>query len=304
MGKFFTEKQISKISLKEYWLKIEKEYLDLKELIEKYSTSGYATTKEIEKIAKLKSKKRELSLQYAQIRQIYSSLGDIEIKEDMIDTLRETFDSSKCRYGTICLKKETIQSIYEISELFPELSKDALLSISSIYIKDLFDKYSLIETLAIMIRKEGMEDKTFEEFMDKTTKLADQEDKKYDEVAWYIRIHCGEYPYDFVRSFEKFVKEHHISWEKFYKSLPSPELILKDQMELKELSLRTKECWSICQPITFQMLEDYLDGDTLLSEFEEQPAYYVSPYIGKQPTSFTKTDFLESIKEKQKQLKK
>lgn len=300
MKKYFKEKQSKKISLKDYWIQVEKEYKEFEEMLKKYHTTGYITLDGLE----LESKQKALSLRYARIKHIYSSLGDVLISEEMIDTLCETFDSSKCRYGTICLKSETIKTMYEISEMFPELSKEALLLISREYIKDLFDEHSLIEILAIMLRKDGSEDSTFEKFMDKVLKLADSKDKKYSDVAWYIRIHCGEYTYDFVRHFEKFVKEHHISWERFYECLPSPELILKDQLELKKVAKRAKDCWGICDPITFQMLEDYLDGDIELSKYEEQPSYYISTSVGRIKTTFTKTQFIESIEEKQNVLKR
>lgn len=304
MKKYFKEEQMLKISLQDYWIKIEKEYQKLEEQLKKYCTDKYVSEKERILIDELKFKKRELSLYYTRVKHIYRSLGDIQIREDMIDILCETFDSSKCRYGTICLKRETIQTMYEISEMFPELSKEALLFIDRIYIKDLFDKYSLIEVLAIMIRRDGTEDSTFEKFMDKVIELAEKEDKKYNYVAGHIRIYCGEYTYDFVRHFENFVKEHHISWERFCECLPSPKIILKDQLELKAIISKTKECSQVCKPITFQMLEDYLDGDIELSNYEEKPSYYVNTYGRKIPTTFTKTDFIESIKERQRVLKK
>ena len=301
MKQYFKEEG-TKTSLEQYWLKIDKEYQRIEEELKKHCTGGYVMEKEMRLIRELETKKRELFLHYSRVRHIYSSLGDVQIREDMIDTFIEAFDSSKCRYGTICLKTETIKMIYEISEMFPKLSAKSLLLIHRIYIKDLFDKYSLIDVLTIMICKDGMEDSTFEKFIDEVTKLADKEDKKYSDVAWYIRIHCGEYTYDFVRHFEKFVQKHHISWERFCECLPSPELILKDQLELKKLSIKSKDCWMTCTPITFQMLEDYLDGDIELSGYEEQPSYCI--YGEKIPTSFTKTDFIDGIKESQKILKR
>jgi len=304
MKKYFKEEQSKKISLQEYWFKTEKEYKEIEEKLKKYQASTYLPTEVYQLITELKSKKSALSLKHARIKHIYSSLGDVQISEDMIDTICETFNISKCRYGTICLKPDSIKAIYEISEMFPELSKESILSISKQYIKDLFDKYSLIETLAVMIRKEGTEDSTFEKFMDTILKLADKEDKKYDDVAWYIRIYCGEYTYDFVKHFEKFVKEHHISWEHFSECLPSPELMLKDQLQLKEMAIKSKDCWDTCDPITFQMLEDYLDGDKELSQYKEQPLYYISTSDKKTPTTFTKTQFIESIQEKQISIKK
>ena len=302
MKKYFKDEPSSKLSLSEYWMQIVKEYQEIAEKIRVCSCKVCPTQEELALIYELKSKQRGLSLTHARMKLIYSSLGDIQISKDMLDTICETFDSSKCRYGTICLKPETIKGIYEISEIFPELSREAILLISREYIKDLFDMYSLVETLAIMLRKEGKEDTAFEKFMDVVLKFADEEEKKYNEVAGYIRIYCGQYTYDFVRHFERFVKEHHISWTRFLECLPSPELILKDQLELNDLARKTKDCWGICEPITFKMLEDYLDGDTKLKDYEEQPSYYISTYVGKVPTSFTKTQFIESIQENQKVL--
>ena len=107
----------------------------------------------------------------------------------------------------------------------------------------------------------------------------------------------------YFSAFEKFIKEHHISWERFCECLPSPEIILKDKMELKEVGKRAKDCWGVCTPITFQMLEDYLDGDEELAHYDEQPSYYISTYGGKTDTTFTKTDFLKSIRKEQQKIK-
>jgi len=301
--KYFKEEQMEKRSLSEFLTKIETEYKEVEEELKKHQTGGYVERDVMSLIYKLESKKRELSLPYARIKHIYSSLGDVQISEELVETLFETFDSSKCRYGTTCLKPETIKSIYELSELFPELSKEALVEISREYIKDLFDDHSLIETLAVMLRKDGTQDSTFEKFMDIVKKLGDKEDKKYSDVAWHISQHCRQYPYEFVRHFEQFVKEHHISWEKFCECLPTPEIILRDQMELREVARRSKDCWGMCTPITFQMLEDYLDGDMELSEFDEQPSYYISISGRKTYTPFTKTEFLKSIKKEQEKVK-
>lgn len=280
MQKYFKEEKKEKFSLKYYWEQIELAY-------QKLESEG---------------KKTKLSHKHVQIKHIYSSLGDVMISEKQLETICETFNSSRCRYGTICLKGETIRDIYKITELFPELSKEAILWISKEYIKDLFDKYSLIENLAIMLREYGMKDSTFEKFMNEVDILAYKEEKIYSEVASYIRMYCGQYSYDFVRHFERFVKEHHISWQRFRECLPSPELILKDQVELLALARRAKDCFGICDPITFQMLEDYLDGDTELKDYCEQPYYFISTQTGKVDTSFTKTQFIESIE--QEQLKK
>lgn len=295
MKKYFKEKVEQKISLLEYYQKTEKEYLDVKKQVEEKSKEGYSS-----ELYKLERLKEDLRLKYARVAHIYKALGEIEISEELINTICKTFDSSKCRYGTICIKLDTVREIYEIATLFPELSEEAILEISREYIKDLFDEYSLIETLCMILRKEGCEDAVFEKFMGIVKDFADKEDKKYENEAWHLRIYYGEYSYDFIKNFEEFIKKHHITCARLGEVVPEPEMFLKDQIHLKEVSRRSKDCWGSCKPITFQMLESYLDGDVELSEFEEQPSYYATNTGIKDPTSITKTEFLESIKEKQK----
>lgn len=288
--KYFKETNDEKtIKLSDYLKEVEKELEELKKITDSYL---------------LISKRQETELKYRRIKHILESIEDVEILPSTIDAICDTFDRSKCRYGSICEKKETVKAIYEISILFPELTKEALLEISREYIRDLFEEYSLIEILSMMLRKEGISDETFKKFMDLVKDYGDKEEKIYDDIAWHIRIGLGYYSYDFIKHFEKFIKQHHISLEHFYDSLPEVDFILRDQLELKEVSKKAKDCWGMCDPITFQMLEDYLDGDTKLTRFEEQPYYYISTTKTKIPTSYTKQDFITSIQSKHKKLEK
>lgn len=278
--KYFQEERLPKMSLKEYFEKVEKKYEEMSE-----------------------GKKQEFRLTYARARHIYNALGDIEIREDMIQTFGEMYDPSKCRYGSTCVQPATTQTIYGISEMFPELTKEALVLISRLYIKDMFEDYSLIEKLAIAIRREGAKDETFEKFMDEVTKIADKEDAKYNEVASKIPVYFDEYPYDFIKHFQKVVKDHHVSWDKFCKSIPSAELVCKDYIFLKQYISQFREFSSIPSPMSKRMFEDYLAGDTTLSQYDEQPMYTVSRievgFSQSTPVPFTRTEMLESIEKKQ-----
>lgn len=295
MSIYFKEKLDTKISLTEYLSKVELEYKTLEKELEKYKN----------KISyDLQTKKEKITLKYAQIKHIYEVLGDIEISKEMIETICKSFYPSKCRYGTICLKKDSIKTLYEISELFPELSEEAILSISKEYIKDLFDNYSLIEKLSIMIRKHGQQDSTFESFIQIVRELADIEEIKYEDEAKDIGFYYGQYSYKFITYFQKFIKQHHITCRKFGESLPDVELFFKDEIHLKEIVSHTRECLDYCIPISYQMYEDYLDGETELLKFPEQPAYYISISGTKIPTTFTKEEFLNKISQKQKIFKK
>ena len=285
MEKYFLEEKVEKISLGEYFKEIEEQ---LDELKKKHSCEGDW---------KLESSIRDLSKKYVRVKHIYGSLGDVLITEDLIDVLCGSFDWHNKKYGTTVFKDETIKGMYGISEMFPELSKSALTCISDEYIRDLFDKYYLVESLAVLLRRDGINDATFEKYMCLVQEKAKVEDSKYKNVQWNIRIHYGHYPYQFVRHFEEFVFQHHIEWEQFCESVPSPEIFYKDCIDLKKFSCSTKDCWGSCSPISFQMLEDYLEGDTELSKFDEQPYYYVSSSSDKKFSTFTKSEFIGSIKE-------
>ncbi len=279
MSKYLKEKE-EKVKLTDYLVDVEKEYEDHK--------NSYSD---------------KWKLHLVRIKHILSALGEVEISKEIVEAICKSFDSSKCRYGTICLKKDTIRALYEISELFPELSGEAILCISKEYIKDLFEKYSFVEALCMMFRREGISDSTFEKFMDLVKSKGDEEDKKYDTEASHLRMFYGEYPYAFIQHFQKFIKQHHITLSKFGDSIPDPEFILKDQVQLKEISMRAKDCWDCCAPVSYSMIEDYLDGDLELTNFEEQPTYYISNIAGGIPTTFTKTDFLNCVKEKEERQK-
>lgn len=304
MKKYFKEEEQEKISLSEYVQKIETEYKRVEEELEKISSERDIPEGRYDLRYKLAAKKRELTKRIEKVKYLYQTLEDVQIPEERIETLEKTLDSSECRYGTTCLKKETIKDMYEICMMFPELTEEAILEISKIYIKDLFEGYSLIETLSMLIRKEGKEDVVFEKFIETATELADKEDKKYKEEANKLAFFYGEYSYNFITHFQKYMQEHHISLKEVGDSIPSVELISKDELQLKEIITNSKDCWMICAPLSFQMFEDYLDGDHKLSFFEEQPSYYLSAISRKIPTTFTKEQFLESIKQREKTRKR
>lgn len=276
MSKYFKETQEQKIKLSDYFKEVELKYSE---------------------------DERGKSLEYVRIKHIYDSLGDVAISKEMIDTICKTFSSGKCRYGTVCLKKESVQALYEISKMFPELSEEALIMISREYIDDLFKEYSLLEVLSMMLRKDGVVDSTFESFMEYIKEKALILETKYKQDAEKFKYYFRHYSYDFVMYFEKFMREHHITFEKIAESTPDYELFLKDQLQLREMSKKYRECWAIGTPVSYEMLEQYLDGDTELSKYPEEISYYLSISKETIPASFTKTQFLEDI-EKQKSRRK
>lgn len=243
-------------------------------------------------------------LKWHRAKGIHKALGDVEMTEETFEGICSTFSISECRYGLTCLSSDTIRALFEITEIFPMLTKEAIKEIGTFYIKDLFEEYSLIPTLSVMFHKEGTTDATFEKFMKYTESCADEIDKKYSEGEYKVKTFLREYSYDFVEHFSKFIVKHHIKFSDFKDSLPSPELFLRDLQTLQEVRRTSRECWSSCDPISYTMLEDYWILDPELKGHVEEPEYSYSLIGRKVSAPFTKTEFLEQIKGKQKVLKK
>ncbi len=302
MKKYFKTYESEKISLSDYVKESKEELTKFMGELQSYKRIEDPDIETYTKIYKLERLIKEQDLKRARIKHILKCLGDVSISRDGIEAICEIFASTEYKYGTVCLKAETINGIYEITEMFPEFTKEALLSIGNEYIKDLFDKYSLIETLCVKLKKEGSEDSTFESFMKKVKKFALQEQKKYETEAYYLGVYYGYYSFSFIQHFQEFIKKHHITCEQFGRSLPDVQIILQDELQLREIELKSKECFVSCFPLSYQMLESYLDGNIELAEYPDEAEYLVSIYGKKFKTTFTKAEFLESIKKKETSL--
>ena len=90
----------------------------------------------------MKSDLSKLSNKLVRVNYLYKILGNVLISEENIDTLCETLNVSKCRYKSVCLRSDSVKAMYAIIEMFPELTKEAIATISREYIKDLFDNFS------------------------------------------------------------------------------------------------------------------------------------------------------------------
>lgn len=294
MSKYFRIEKEEEIKISEVVERESKEVESLGKRIEELEKSSKLSSE----IYSLQRKVKDLKYRSLCLEHITKILGDISIEPSRLEALITCLDVSLCRYKRVCLKEETLKGIYEISTLFPELSSEAIKEIGKEYISDLFKDYDLTTELALMIRKEGSSDETFDKFMDLTKSYAEVLEKKYKDEAWKLEIYYGYYSHSFITHFKKFMVDHHISLEQMTSSLVSPMLILEDELKLKEISSKARECFMVCQPISFQMTEDYLMGDYDLERFSEQPFYYISIYGKEIPTTFTKTEFLESLTKK------
>jgi len=279
--KYFSEVKKEKLSLKSYFEEIEGEYKSISKKDKSSITFEERMTKDL----------------YYKLKLIYTTLGDVEISKDMIEVFLSMFACTS-RYGSIKFKPDTIKTVYDISEKFPELTSLALKEIYEEYIKDLFDEFSLVEVLEYYILKYGKEDKTFEMYMELVLKYADEVEKKYKYEAENLFYGHGEYTFDFVVHFKKFIVQHHITLKRFCDCVPSAEIFFEDQKLLLSLSRKSKDCYVTSLPVTFEMLEDYLDGDEELSYFKEESTYHISTTGERILAPISKSKFLKAIKEK------
>lgn len=234
-----------------------------------------------------------------QIEYIMSILGDEEMPKDVMDAICDSFNSSLCRYGSECMMPYTVRELYQISKIFPELSKEALVAISREYIKDLFDEHDLIKVLAMLLRTDGINDETFEKFMTYVQEKAKKAESKYKDEAWSFEMAYGsECSYNFVTHFKTFMIQHHIPFSKISTSLPEYELIRADERHLSQIMRKAKDCWGVCDPISYQLLEDYLTDEDAFAKTGETFSYTLSAYAKSEPATFTKSDFIESIQRK------
>ena len=73
----------------------------------------------------------------------------------------------------------------------------------------------------------------------------------------------------------------------------------KDEKQLLDFSTRTRIYMSVCYPMSYKLIEAMIK-DKELSTYPEDFTYTASPTGVRIPLTFTKTEFIESIKKKQK----
>lgn len=240
---------------------------------------------------------------YTSGRDIYEAeylieiLGDIDLPSYVISVLCDCFHSFGGRYS-VRSDDETIKGIYEIWQEYEFLSSSALDSIAFIYIKDLFDKYSLKEKLGEYISLYGMSDDTFEKYYSHIKECADELQEDY--IIDAKKLEDDEFIKDsysdrFIKYLIFDIKFKHYSIDKILECLPSPELVKKDEKQLDEIVRRSHDYFGACYPTSYSMTSDLVKYGKL-DFYDEQPSYYVSISKKSIPTTFTKTDFLESTK--------
>jgi len=228
-------------------------------------------------------------------RHIMGIIGDVEFDEKTYDLFLRQFDCFGGKYNVLS-KKETIKGIYDISQKYPYLSPAALDEIWFEYINDLFEEYSLKDALEQFIEKYGKTEKALFSYLHYIEEIAEEYNKKFHIEAAKLSVFCEGYGPELIKHLQYLIKSQHVTADKVMDSLPSLKLIYKDNMQLGEIMSQTRIFLGACNPISYQMI-DCLATEDNLDRFPEQPKYCING--GKTiDATFTKQEFLDSIKEK------
>lgn len=224
---------------------------------------------------------------------IMDILGDVSLDEETYEVFMSEFQSFGGRYD-VRVKPETIEGIYEITKKYPKLSSKAIEEIWFIYIKDLYEEYSLTDMLGKYIEHHGQTDEAVQAYLDFVERKAIELDASFIEEAKALDTYKEEYGKSFIEQLQYTMRSQHIHLEDILKALPTSELVKKDQEQLSDIAFKTRCFMGMCLPISHQMTISLATGSKL-DYYPDQPAYVVSG--GKTfDTTFTKQEFLDSIK--------
>lgn len=274
MSKYFIEKKEEKILLSKFVEELEKQKVIC------------------EKEGKYFSDERTI----LEAKQIIKYLGDVELPKSIIRELCSQFHSFGGKYDVIG-EEETIQRAYKIYLTYPELSARGLSKIIFVYIKDLFDKYSFVELLRKFIKVMGATDDTLEIYCQYVDRKGEELQKEYEKKVIKLDEYKEEYGEKYIDYLKSLVLRRHDDVEKIISCMPSSEIIKSDEKQLLELAQHSRVFFGVGYPTSYLMTK-YLSEKDDLSLFEEQPSYYIDVLDKKIDTSFTKQDFLDSLKQK------
>ena len=237
----------------------------------------------------------------ARIKYIMDIIGDVELDEDTYRLFMRKFDSFGGKYD-VRTKKETIKGVYEILQAYPFLTANSIDEIWFVYIHDLFEAYDLKEELGRYFECYGKTEKALDYYLGYVDEIANEYNKQFYKDAARLSEYCQGYNQSLIEHLQYIIKNQHVSLESILSSLPSKELIAEDKKQLSEIVRETRIFFGACQPISYQMIERLATGEGLDS-FPEQPQYCICGTTIIDAT-FTKQEFLDSIKEKQAEKEK
>lgn len=114
----------------------------------------------------------------------------------------------------------------------------------------------------------------------------------YDEDALKVST-LQDYSKHFCSFIESLILRKHYTFDKVTECIPEASLIKRDEAHLLDIEEKTRIFMGACLPVSYIMVDELLKGESL----EERPAYYASTGLREEAT-FTKEEFLQSIKKK------
>lgn len=223
--------------------------------------------------------------------------GDIELDEDLIKVFIKCFSSFGGRY-LVRSEDDTLKGLLSFKQKYPTLSAKAINQIAYYYIQDLFDEYQLESILTYFIEKYGETDLALEKYLEMVDAVAEQYQKKFDQEAESISYLEDEYDKGLTQYLQTQIKYKHISKDELLKHLPEKELVKKDEEQLLEFATRTRIHFGVCHPMSHKLIVEMIKDEELSAYPEELK--YVSSFGQEQPLTFTKSEFIESTKRRQK----
>lgn len=235
---------------------------------------------------------------------------DIALPMSIIEAYADYYQSYGGRYD---VRKYGLvaEGLCKFYKRFPHISKEAFKEIADRYIMDLFEDYDLESCFEKIIKVYGETDEAFELFITYVDKKADELDKKYEIEASKLDDYMEEYYiegradfYQFIPYLKRLVTGEHVHTDKIIDSLPSPEIVKKDALQLSELSRFYRCELGSGYPTSFFYTRVLSYGLRLL-EVDEKIKYYVSSYQKEIEGTFSTREFMDSVRErKEKRLGK
>ena len=229
---------------------------------------------------------------------LIDTIGDQYLPKSIIEAFTSFYHSFGGRYS-VRSDKETIEGVLSIYRKHPTLSKSAVDRLGFIYIKDLFELYDLESVLDKLISIFGETDEAFNLFMKYTDSKAEELQKEYEEKIKVFDSYTG-YSENYISYLKGLVLREHLDIDKVIESIPTTELVKKDEEHLNELSIRTRIFMGVCFPISYKLTRLSAKGE----DISEIPglAYHINTTGEVVDATFTIKDFKESIKQKTKEI--
>lgn len=227
------------------------------------------------------------------IKYLIELFGDIQLEKSLVKELVLSFSRYGGRYS-VKSSSDTLTDLLQIKKEIPTLSTKAIEELGYYYIRDLFEEYDLKSVLHKLIKVFGEEDDTFKMYLIYVDEKGKEYQKQFEEDAKELDTLKDEYGEFYIEYLKSLITRKHLSKDKLLMKIPESELIKKDEQQLLDLSTKYKIFFGACYPLSYTLIEQ----DEII---DDEFYYYISTTKESIKTTFTKEDYLESIKKKHKQ---